>query len=125
MLTITAFALNRIAHLLVDGPIPINKIKVGLTDHIVQSLRGMPEHKNLTTCWSAMLKAIRSENANPDRQEREELARTRVLLRMLASAASLEVVGQQEQDSRHVMNSSVSLAVDEEYSLEVQDGTLY
>lgn len=80
-----------IAHLLCNGPVPINKIKVGLTDHIVLSLRGMPEHKSLTTSWSAMLKAIGHENANLERKEREEIARTRVLLRMLVSAANLEV----------------------------------
>lgn len=90
----------RIAHLLCNGPIPINKIRVGLADHVVQSLREMPEHKSLTISWSPMLKAIRSENTSPDRQEKEELARTRVLLRMLASAASLEVDQKPTNDAR-------------------------
>jgi hypothetical protein len=59
---------------------------------VIQSLKAMPEHKCLTTNWSAMLRAIRSENPQQDaRTGREELAKQRVLLRMLACAAELSV----------------------------------
>ena len=46
-----------------------------------------------------MLKAIGSENAQHGRQEKEEIAKTGVLLRMLACAAKLEF-GQDKEESR-------------------------
>ena len=86
------FLCLRIATKLADGNIPIDKIRVHLTDLVVQSLRNMPEHSYLATNWSAMLTAIRSENPQQDRMAgREEVAKQRVLLRFLACAAELEV----------------------------------
>lgn len=79
-----------IAHLLTDGTIEINKIKVELADHVVKSLRDMPEHKDLTTSWTAILKAVGSESPQQSRREKEEIAKTAVLLRMLACSAELE-----------------------------------
>lgn len=76
----------------------LDKIKIELTDHVVQSLREMPEHKGLTTCWSAMLKAIRSESAKKSNL-REETAKNLVLLRFLACAAELEVGESGVEDS--------------------------
>jgi hypothetical protein len=84
--------MHRIANKLSDGPISIDKIRVDRADHVIQSLRDMPEHKHLAVNWSAMLKAIRSENPQQGRPAgREELAKQRVLLRMLACAAEREV----------------------------------
>jgi cohesin complex subunit SA-1/2 len=94
-----SFRLVRVAHQLTDGDIPIDKIRVHLTDYIVQSLREMPEHKCLATNWSAMLKAIRSENTQQEKAGREDVAKQRVLLRMLATAAELEVGGSPAADS--------------------------
>lgn len=86
------FFVYRIANKLCDGDIPIDKIRVNLADLVVQSLKTMPEHRCLTTNWSAMLRAIRSETPQQDaRSGREELAKQRVLLRMLACAAELSV----------------------------------
>ena len=76
--------------MLTDGSIEINKIKVELTDHVVRSLRDMPEHKDLTTSWTAILKAVGSESPQQSRREKEEIAKTAVLLRMLACSAELE-----------------------------------
>jgi hypothetical protein len=59
---------------------------------VIQSLKEMPEHRCLTTNWSAMLRAIRSENPQQaSRTGREELAKQRVLLQMLACGAELSV----------------------------------
>lgn len=80
----------RIAHLLTDGSIEINKIKVELADHVVKSLRDMPEHRDLTTSWTAILKAVGNDSPQQSRREKEEIAKTAVLLRMLACSAELE-----------------------------------
>ena len=97
---------DRIAHLLTNGPVETDKIKVELADNIVQSLREMPEHRSLTTSWNAMLKAIRSENPQQGRQERQELAKTAVLLRMLACAAKLEVDNRVDDGKKHKRDSA-------------------
>ena len=91
MVAVSNIASFRIAHHLCDGPISIDKIRVQLADHIIRSLREMPEHKHLVVNWSAMLKAIKSENPQQDRPGREEVAKQRVMLRMLACAAETEV----------------------------------
>jgi cohesin complex subunit SA-1/2 len=52
----------------------------------------MPEHKCLATNWSAMIKAIRFKNSSRGNENgRQEVARQRVLLRMLACGAMLEI----------------------------------
>jgi hypothetical protein len=92
MLVVVFFVVCRIANKLCDGDIPVDKIRVHLTDFVIQSLKDMPEHRCLITNWPAMLRAIRSENPQQDpRTGREELAKQRVLLRMLACAAELSV----------------------------------
>jgi hypothetical protein len=76
----------------VDGPIEVNSVRVELADHVIRSLREMPEHRHLAVNWSAMLKAIRSENPQQGRNTgREEAVKQRVLLRMFAHAAEQEV----------------------------------
>ncbi len=91
--------MHRIANKVYDVPISINKIRVDRADHVIQSLRDMPEHKHLAVNWSAMLQAIRSENPQQGRPAgREELTKQRVLLRMLACAA--ERVGSVENANR-------------------------
>jgi hypothetical protein len=49
------FVCYRVAHALTDGPIPMDEIRIPLTDYIVDSLRDIPEHKSLATNWSAMM----------------------------------------------------------------------
>jgi cohesin complex subunit SA-1/2 len=90
------FVLNRVGHCLADSEdIPIEHMKIELTDLVVSSLRAMPEHKSLVTSWPAMLRAIHgasSKQSLGDKDERrKEAAKKRVLLRMLVCAAELEV----------------------------------
>jgi hypothetical protein len=82
---------------LVDGPIPIEKIRVHLVDDVVLALRDMPKHKSLVTNWAAMLRAIGDDNAATTSSggkagDRTEVAKQRVLVRMLSCAALAEVV---------------------------------
>ena len=82
----------RLAGKLSNGAIPIDKIRVHLTDYIVDSIREMPEHKYLVTNWAAILKAMRVDRPKfGDLSSREEVAKQRVLLRMLARGAELEI----------------------------------
>jgi hypothetical protein len=85
-----------LANCLCDGPIPLDQVRVELTDCIVVSLRDMPEHKaSLATNWSAMLRAI-SDDATATMDgatvgDRVDVAKQRVLVRFLATAALAEV----------------------------------
>lgn len=86
----------RVAHQLVDGPIPIEKIRVQVADLVVHSLREMPEHKVLVTNWNAMLCAIGDDSvattiSGGKGGDRVEVAKQRVLVQMLACAAQAEV----------------------------------
>ena len=82
----------RLAGKLANGAIPIDKIRVHLTDYIVDSIREMPEHKYLVTNWAAILKAMRVDRPKfGDLSSREEVTKQRVLLRMLARGAELEI----------------------------------
>lgn len=92
---------HRIANKLVDGPIELNSVRIERADFVVDSLREMKEHKHLATNWSAMLKAIRSENPQQGRNTgREEAVKQRVMLRMFAHAAEQEVSGIATADSK-------------------------
>ncbi len=84
------------AHAITYGPVPIDKIKIEVADFIVQSLRGMPEHRALVTDWSAMLRAIKDDKSattahNVKAGDRADVAKQRILVRMLACAAQEEV----------------------------------
>jgi len=84
------------AHTLTNGPVPIDKIRVEVCDLLVKSLRSMPEHRGLVTDWSAMLRAIKEDNAAATAHhvtagDRANVAKQRVLVRMLACAAREEV----------------------------------
>jgi len=84
------------AHTLTNGPVPIDRIRVEAVDLLVKSLREMPEHRGLVTDWSAMLRAIRDDNAAATAHhvtagDRANVAKQRVLVRMLACAAREEV----------------------------------
>lgn len=79
-----------------DGPVPIDKIRVHLADYIVESLREMPEHKALVTNWNTMLRAIGDDSASASQSgdkagNRAEVAKQRVLVQMLSRAAQAEV----------------------------------
>eukprot|EP00804_Cyclotella_cryptica_P015054 CCRYP_000638-RD/>CCRYP_000638-RD protein AED:0.18 eAED:0.18 QI:0/0.75/0.6/1/0.75/0.6/5/233/1090 len=84
------------AHTMTSGNRPVDKIMVHLSDYLVQSLRDMPEHRSLVTDWSAMLRAIKDDKAaatahNVRAGEKANVAKQRVLVRMLACAAREEV----------------------------------
>ena len=84
------------AHTMTSGNRPVDKIQVQLADYLVQSLREMPEHRSLVTDWSAMLRAIKDDKAattasNVRAGEKANVAKQRVLVRMLACAAREEV----------------------------------
>ena len=84
------------AHAMTNGPVPLDKIKIEVADFIVQSLRDMPEHRVLVTDWSAMLRAIKDDKSattahNVKAGDRADVAKQRVLVRMLACAAQEEV----------------------------------
>ena len=94
---------TRVGETLVDGPIPIDKIRVHLADYIVESLRAMPEHKALVTNWNAMLQAIGDDSvattkAGGTTSDRTEVAKQRVLVQMLSCAAQAEVVAVADAD---------------------------
>lgn len=72
--------------------IPLEKMNIELVDCIVHSILDMPEHKELISNWPMILKAIRSENPQQgSANEREEIATQRILLRILATSAKLEL----------------------------------
>jgi cohesin complex subunit SA-1/2 len=81
-----------VAHGLCDGNIPLDNIRVHLTDYVIQSLSKMPRHAHLVTDWTVMLLAIQQET-QADRHDlkcqRSTITKQRVLLRMLVCAASL------------------------------------
>ena len=90
------FVFYRVAHALTDGPIPMEEIRIPLTDYIVDSLRDIPEHKSLATNWSAMMLALQDCEYEPSTkrdkvEERIEIARERVMVRMLSRAAQAEI----------------------------------
>ena len=76
--------------------IPVDKILIEAADNLVRSLREMPEHKGLVTDWSAMLRAIKDDKiaataSNVTAGDKANVAKQRVLVRMLACAAREEV----------------------------------
>jgi hypothetical protein len=80
----------------------------------------MPEHKHLVVNWSAMLRAIRSENPQQGRSTgREEVAKQRVLLRMLACAAEVEA-RQDEKTTTKNKRKRDSSAEDNQESLSLE-----
>eukprot|EP00934_Nitzschia_sp_Nitz4_P000537 Nitzschia sp. Nitz4//scaffold50_size126154//44740//48960//NITZ4_003680-RA/size126154-augustus-gene-0.125-mRNA-1//-1//CDS//3329553683//537//frame0 len=107
-----------LAHLLCNGPVDLDDIQIDLTDLIVDSLRCMPEHKELMTNWSAMLKAIKADHHSAaSSAERDELAKTRVLLRMLACAVQREVDASEKPSTTRKRKATTSSNSREELSL--------
>ncbi|CAB9499289.1 Cohesin subunit SA-3 [Seminavis robusta] len=81
-----------VGHALSDGNVPLDNMRVHLTDYIVQSLKDMPRHAHLTTDWGAMLNAIQHDTEAAHQQSqphRSTIAKQRVLLHMLVCCASL------------------------------------
>ena len=94
------------AHTLTNGPVPIDKVEVKVADLLVKSLRDMPEHRGLVTDWSAMLRAIKDDSqATTAHQvtagDRANVAKQRVLVRMLACAAREEVGSVADEEFLH------------------------
>lgn len=84
------------AVLLTDGDVPIDHIRVELSDYLVHSLRAMPENSALVTTWSAMLRAIGDDavalNGNGNAAgDRVDVSKQRILVQMLATAVKAEV----------------------------------
>ena len=91
------------AHTLTDGEIPIDKIRINLVDHLVDSLRDMPEHKGIVSNWTAMIRAITDDKVAMTSQgntagDRADVAKQRVLVQMLACAAKAEVEAVSDPD---------------------------
>ena len=84
-----------LASSLTDGPVPLDNIRIELTDFLVVSLRNMHEHKDLAENWSAMLRAIREDSSasmdGTTMGDRVDVAKQRVLVRFLATAALAQV----------------------------------
>ena len=75
---------------------PIEKIQIKLVNHLVSSLREMPEHKEIISNWSAILRAIEDDSVALTSQgtvagDRADTAKQRVLVQMLAYSAKAEV----------------------------------
>lgn len=71
-------------------------IRIHLTDYVVESLRSLPEHRSLVTNWPAMILAIKDceyvpSSTRDKAEERTEIARERVMVRILSRAAQIEV----------------------------------
>lgn len=91
------------AHTLTDGKVPLEKIQIDLVDHLVNSLRDMPDHKDIVTNWNAIIRAITDEKIATTSQgnaagARADLAKQRVLVQMLICAAKAEVEAVTEYD---------------------------
>jgi len=105
-----------LSHALSDGPVPMENLRVELTDFVVESLRSMPEHAHLMTDWNAILRAIHHDteaNLSQSKQQRITLAKQRVLLRMLASAAAMEIgsINSTSENDKHGMESDEILEI--------------
>jgi len=84
------------AHTLTDGDVPLDKIQIDLVKHLVDSLRSMPEHKEIARNWSAMIRALTDDKVAITSQghtagDRADVAKQRVLVQMLSYAAIAEV----------------------------------
>ena len=84
------------AHTLTDGDVPIDKIQIKLVDHLVNSLRDMPEHKSIVQNWPAMIRAITDDKIAMTSEgntagDRADVAKQRVLVQMLCCSAIAEV----------------------------------
>jgi len=86
--------LYRVAHVLTDSAIPLDRIRVHLSNYIVDSLRAMPEHSHILS-WSTLLRAIDVESSptyqGDKASDRAEVAKQRVLVQMLSYSAQAEV----------------------------------
>lgn len=94
-----------LAHVLTDGPISIHNIQIHFSDFLIESLRNMPEHSPLvcgSNAINAMLDTLeRDEKAILDGMtagDRVDVAKQRVLVRILSTAVKLEVTN--EENSR-------------------------
>ena len=93
---LTWSSIYRIGHALTDGNIPLEHMRIHLTDYVVDSLRSLPHHHSLVTNWSAMILAIKEcayvpSSTRDKAEERTEIARERVMVRILSRAAQIEV----------------------------------
>ena len=82
------YLLFRAAHILCDGDIPLDDVRIDLVRYIVESLRAMPEHSSLLVNWSALVRALQTETKSG---RRVESAQQRILLRMLVCSVELEI----------------------------------
>lgn len=73
----------------------MEEVKYDRVDYVVHSLRSMEDHKDLFTHWSALLRALESDDAASQARDDETFrfasVRQRIILRMFVCAAELEV----------------------------------
>jgi ABC-type antimicrobial peptide transport system ATPase subunit len=81
----------RITITISEGEIPLEHVQYELSDHVVASLRNMPEYKLLVCNWDAMLRALQNEQRRKSTDQRSDTVNQRVILRMLVTSAKLEV----------------------------------
>lgn len=89
------------AHVLSDSDILIEHMRFELTDLIIESLRSMPEHKQLVCNWAAILRALKGDEPNKNTRmsrksigkgdQRSDAVQQRVVLRWLVTSAESEV----------------------------------
>lgn len=82
-------------HALTQGEnLATEEVRFNRIDYLIHSLRAMDEHKKLVTNWTAMLRALRSEDASskktPQKKRQAAVLKQRVILRMLVCSAKLE-----------------------------------
>eukprot|EP00547_Thalassionema_nitzschioides_P014618 CAMPEP_0194233122 /NCGR_PEP_ID=MMETSP0158-20130606/1202_1 /TAXON_ID=33649 /ORGANISM="Thalassionema nitzschioides, Strain L26-B" /LENGTH=1373 /DNA_ID=CAMNT_0038965965 /DNA_START=18 /DNA_END=4139 /DNA_ORIENTATION=+ len=97
-----------VAHSLTNGPIPLEHLRLELTDYVIESLRSMgPEYSSLVTNqWSAFVRAIKDSDSAAQMEsdeQRVQVATQRVLIRMLASAARAEFSDKKKSSDSYVM----------------------
>ncbi|GKY91786.1 hypothetical protein MPSEU_000150300 [Mayamaea pseudoterrestris] len=77
------------ASMLAKGDVPLDQVRYELVDYMVHSLMSLAEHRSLATNWSALLKALQSEDQTGG-NHRVSTVKQRIIMRMLVTAAELE-----------------------------------
>jgi hypothetical protein len=72
---------------LADGDIDVDEVHIHLVDYVVESLLIMPEHRDIVSDLTMMVQAIRK--AIPRKDDKEEITKQRVMLRMMLSSTKI------------------------------------
>ena len=111
---IAAFA----SHTLTNGEIPLNEVRIESVDHLVESIRDMPQHKDIVRNWSSIILSIMNEKQamtldGASASDRANAVKAMVLVRMLSCAVKLEVEAVAEQE---FLTSDVEVLNGEEHA---------